>query len=214
MPGHVALLGDSIFDNAAYTGGEPDVIAHLRDLLPSEWRASLLAVDGSTTRDLTSQLRRVPSDATHLVVSIGGNDALQNFDLLARPVSSTTQVLTLFRERVGRFESAYRAAIEDALALRREVTTCTIYNGKLPPDEDRLARVALMMFNDVILRAAFERRLPVIDLRFICVDDEDYANPIEPSGPGGRKIAAAIARALGIFEARERPSRVHVDCTI
>ena len=144
------------------------------------------------------------------MVSIGGNDALQNFDLLARPVSSTTQALTLFRDRVVRFESAYRAVIEGALALRREVTTCTIYNGKLPPAEDRLARVALMMFNDVILRAAFERRLPVIDLRFICVDDEDYANPIEPSGPGGRKIAAAIARALGIVAAGEGPSRVYV----
>jgi hypothetical protein len=36
---HVVLLGDSIFDNAAYTRGEPDVVGHLRDLLPSPWRA-------------------------------------------------------------------------------------------------------------------------------------------------------------------------------
>jgi hypothetical protein len=40
---HVVLLGDSIFDNRAYTGGDPDVIAHLRALLPSGWQASLVA---------------------------------------------------------------------------------------------------------------------------------------------------------------------------
>ena len=60
----------------------------------------------------------------------------------------------------------------------------------------RLARVALMTFNDVILRAAFEHGVDVIDLRLICTQDEDYANPIEPSGSGGLKIAKAIAHAV------------------
>src|SRR5690349_5483722 len=31
---HVVLLGDSIFDNAAYVGGGPDVITQLRAALP------------------------------------------------------------------------------------------------------------------------------------------------------------------------------------
>ena len=79
---HIALLGDSIFDNSSYTGGEPDVVTHLRALLPTGARATLLAVDGSITQSLTEQVRRVPADATHLVVSIGGNDALQYLDLL------------------------------------------------------------------------------------------------------------------------------------
>jgi hypothetical protein len=46
---HVVLLGDSILDNAAYTGGRPAVIDHLQDLLGIGWKASLLAVDGSVT---------------------------------------------------------------------------------------------------------------------------------------------------------------------
>ena len=29
MASHLALLGDSIFDNRAYTGGDPDVVGHL-----------------------------------------------------------------------------------------------------------------------------------------------------------------------------------------
>ncbi len=49
------------------------------------------------------------------------------------------------------------------------------------------------MFNDVIARAAFARSVALIDLRSICDEGEDYANPIEPSVRGGDKIASAIA---------------------
>jgi len=209
MASHVALLGDSIFDNRSYTGGAPDVVTHLRDLLPAPWRATLCAVDGSTAADLADQLAEVPADASHVVISVGGNDALLNSDLLLTPVSSTAEALVLFGERVGRFEAAYRAAIDGALALRRDTTVCTIYNGNLEAREAPLARVALMMFNDVILRVAVERGLRAIDLRLVCTDAADYANPIEPSGPGGRKIARAIARCLGAADGEGGPATVH-----
>jgi hypothetical protein len=210
MASHIALLGDSIFDNSAYTRGEPDVVSHLRSLLPAEWRASLFAVDGSVTRDVAGQLRRVPNDVTQLVISMGGNDVLRNRDLLARPVSSTMEALRLFGARVTQFESDYRAAIDDALALGLPTTTCTIYNGNLPADQAAPVRTALTIFNDVILRIAFEHHLPVIDLRLICNEPADYANPIEPSGRGGRKIAEAIARATGVATEKIMYSRVIV----
>lgn len=208
MSAHIVLLGDSIFDNAAYTAGEPDVVAHLRDLLPAPWSASLAAVDGSTTIDLHRQLAEIPARASDLVVSVGGNDALLNADLLASPVPSTTAALELFADRIADFESRYREAVAAALALERRVAVCTIYNGDLPPAEARAARVALMTFNDVILRVAFEHWLPVIDLRLVCDRPEDYANPIEPSGSGGRKIAEAVARACGALEEAPGHSRV------
>ncbi len=92
---------------------------------------------------------------------------------------------------------SYRQAIDRVLRLRLPTTVCTIYNGNLPdPQQARVARIALMMFNDVILRAALEHGLPIIDLRLVCDEPEDYANPIEPSGQGGAKIAQAILRML------------------
>jgi hypothetical protein len=166
-------------------------------MLPARWQATLCAVDGATTHSLADQLARVPQNATHLVVAIGGNDALQNIDLLDMHVSSTRQALAVFAERVDGFERDYRAAIDVVLTLARPVTVCTIYNGNLDADTARHARIALTLFNDVILRTAFARRLNVVDLRAICSDAADYANPIEPSGQGGRKIAAAVARAVG-----------------
>ena len=208
-PGHIALLGDSIFDNGAYTGGAPDVITHLRSLLPADWQASLVAADGSTTSSIPAQTFRVPAAATHLVLAVGGNDAIQNSDLLATAVGSTTEALTLFDERLREFEQHYRAALERVLQLRKTTAVCTIYNGNLAPPEARLARVALMLFNDAILRVAFEYALPVLDLRLICTEPADYANPIEPSGQGGRKIAVAIAGMLGLLGSPAPVSHVY-----
>jgi hypothetical protein len=200
MSSHIVLLGDSVFDNKAYTGDAPDVVGHLRPLLPPDWQASLCAVDGSTTADLAAQLERVPPGASHLVISLGGNDALLNTDVLGTRVRSTAEALALIGARVDGFEAVYRAAVDEALSLKKPTTVCTIYNGNLDPREAPLARIALMTFNDVILRAAFERRLAVIDLRLVCTSPSDYANPIEPSGAGGKKIAEAIARCCGALD--------------
>ncbi len=199
MP-HIVLLGDSIFDNQTYTAGAPDVVGHLRTLLPPPWQGTLCAIDGSTTGDLSGQLERIPQDATHLVISLGGNDALLNLDVLDAPVSSTSDALAIFGERIGPFEKAYRTAIDGALSLKRDTTLCTIYNADLEPTLAPRARILLMMFNDVILRVAFERGLRVIDLRLVCTEAADYAHEIEPSGIGGRKVALAIARAVGATE--------------
>src|SRR5262245_439703 len=119
MTSHVALLGDSIFDNRAYTGGEPDVAAHLRELLASRWKVTLCAVDGSTTTDLGPQLDSVREHVTHVVLSVGGNDAMLNADLLDFPVRSTAQALELFRDRLVDFETNYVNALEAVLALGR-----------------------------------------------------------------------------------------------
>ena len=152
---HIALLGDSIFDNASYTKGQPDVVTHLRALLPVGASASLLAVDGSTTADLAGQLDDIAADVTRTVVSIGGNDALLNADILDLPVASTREALLLFGERAARFEQSYRGALAALVKRVPNTTVCTVYNGNLPDEQAASARVALMMFNDAILRTAF-----------------------------------------------------------
>ena len=198
--GQVALLGDSILDNGAYTSGGPDVISQLRSLLPRSWRASLLAVDGSMIADLADQLLPLPPDVSHLVIAIGGNDVLASMELMGSPAKSVAEALLKVGERAGRFERAYRTMIDRVRRLGRSTTVCTIYNGNLSPDEAAVARVGLTAFNDVILRVAFESRFQVIDLRLVCTEPADYANPIEPSSTGGEKIARGIIASLGIRE--------------
>ena len=193
MP-NVVLLGDSIFDNAQYTSGGPAVISQLRFLLPPEWGASLLAVDGSTTDDVDAQVGRLPLEATHLVLSVGGNDALRHSSVLEMPASSTAQALGFLGDVAHDFERRYRSAVEACLRPALPLSVCTIYNGAFPDRKyQRRVSVALMVFNDAILRVAIEHGLLAIDLRLICADPQDYANPIEPSSVGGEKIARAIA---------------------
>jgi hypothetical protein len=70
---------------------------------------------------------------------------------------------------------------------------CTIY---YPNFQDvtvqRISKAALTVYNDVIIRAAFDTFTTIIDLRLVCNEKADYANEIEPSSQGGRKIADMI----------------------
>jgi hypothetical protein len=194
---HVVLLGDSIFDNGRYVLGEPDVIAQVRKLMPAGWNASLLAVDGSMTDDVPGQVRRVPGEASHLVLSVGGNDALMSSDILRAPAESIAHALAALREVSQKFEEKYRCAVDACRQLRLPLTICTIYNGCFPdPEYQRLISTALMLFNDAILRVGIEFGLTMIDLRLVCSSAEDYANPIEPSSVGGAKIAKSIVHLL------------------
>ena len=84
--------------------------------------------------------------------------------------------------------------LDRVMERRLSTAVCTIYDARFPnPLRRRLAATGLTIFNDCITREAFSRGLPLIDLRLICNEDEDFADPIEPSVRGGAKIAAAIA---------------------
>jgi len=69
---HLILLGDSIFDNAAYVAGGPSVVEQIKQKLPLKWHATLLAVDGATTVEVLQQLQKLPQGSTHLALSVGG----------------------------------------------------------------------------------------------------------------------------------------------
>ena len=194
---HIVLLGDSIFDNAAYTKGGPDVISQVRQLLPVGCRATLLAADGAITEDVFPQLKRIPSDASNLVLSVGGNDVLKNSGILYAPADCVAKAVEALAEASRRFEEKYRLAVAACRQVPVPLTLCTIYNGCFPDaDFQRMATTVAAVFNDVILRVGFEFGLAMIDLRFVCSSIADYANPIEPSSLGGAKIARSIVNLV------------------
>lgn len=193
---HVVLLGDSVFDNAAYTGGRPSVSTQLAQQLP-DWRTSMVALDGATTQDIQRQVAALPKDASHLILSVGGNDALRHMDLLDQPLRSSAQAFDMLADAVAGFERDYAQALRTCLDTTLPLVICTIYNGNFADAAfQRRVVVAASAFNNVILRAATVNGLRVIDLRLICDRPEDYANPIEPSSIGGEKIVRAIAQAV------------------
>jgi hypothetical protein len=196
--GHLVLLGDSVFDNAGYVaaaGRGPDVVGHLRARLPAGWRTTLLARGGSVAADVPRQLARLPADATHLAVSVGGNDAGRQEGVLAEPARGVAEALAKLASVRDRFARDYRAMLDAVSSARRLPTAvCTVYDPRFAdPDRRRLAVVALAAFNDVVTREAFARGLALVDLRLVCNADEDFAGATGPSARGGAKIAAALA---------------------
>ena len=205
---HIVLLGDSIFDNGAYVEGR-DVVRQLRAMLPDGWKASLLARDGATTREVADQLGRLPPDSSHLAVSAGGNDALMASGLLGASVRGMGEAVALLAEAQDRFASDYLAMVEAVRRAGLPTALCTIYDTPQTSPRQRIIRTALAVFNDVITRAAFARGMPLIDLRLVCSEPGDYANPIEPSAKGGEKISRALRRfALGGESGDHPPSQV------
>jgi lysophospholipase L1-like esterase len=190
---HIVLLGDSIFDNKSYVGyGGKDVVTHLRDILPDGWQATLKAIDGSVIEGVSRQLGGT-NDATHFVISVGGNDAIMNADILEMRAGSAAEVFNELANRKSFFERQYSDMLQTVLSKNVSTAVCTIYYPNFPDAlMQKLAITALASFNDVIIRQAILNKLPLLDLRLICNEASDYANPIEPSDTGGRKIARKI----------------------
>lgn len=192
MPSLV-LLGDSILDNASYTGSEPDTTSLLRELLPG-WSVTLAASDGATMADVPGQLRGLRERASLAVLSVGGNDVLRHAGLLDMQVSHSAEVLADLLAIADDFEQQYRAVARLLRPHAERVVLCTIYEVMLEPARyAQLARVPLAVLNDRIIRTATALACDVLELRSVCTAADDFVLQIEPSARGAAKIARAIA---------------------
>ncbi len=198
---HIVLLGDSIFDNAVYVNGGPSVIEQLRAKLPPGSQATLLVVDGSMAQHVAEQLEKVATDASHLVISTGGNNAIDNVNILSESAQSISEALEKLAGISEEFQRVYREMLQTVLARKLPTAVCSVY---YPNFQDaglqRVLSTALTIFNDVIIREAFAAGVPLIDLRLVCNETADYANEIEPSVAGGEKITSAILQLIGEHE--------------
>ena len=191
---HLVLLGDSVFDNQAYVARGRAVVDHLGRALPRGERVTLLAVDGDVAQDIADQLQRLPADATHLALSVGGNDALGWLPTMERPSRSLLETLSHLHTIQAEFQAHYDRLLLQLQSTAKPVLVCTVYDavpGLTPP-----LKTALSVFNDVITRSALRHGFDILDLRELLNQAEDYSaiSPIEPSGTAGAKISAEISR--------------------
>lgn len=128
---------------------------------------------------------------------------------LYEEANSVEEALSRLADIHEQFHHAYRTMLACVAGKRLPIAVCTVYDAI--PGLSRMDRTGLCVFNDVILREAFRIGAPVLDLRLICNDRDDYAatSPIEPSAVGGGKIARAISRLVIGEESREHGSRVY-----
>ncbi len=189
---HIVLIGDSIFDNRSYVDEGESVLELLTTKMPNA-DVSMLAVDGDITTDVHQQLTKLPSTATNLFLSCGGNDAIRSVGVLSEETSTVGSALEILFETMEKFRVNYVSMLEAVLDKNKNLTACTIYN-KVPGLNKRVY-TALALFNEVILEELTSRGVPIIDLRVICNEPQDYSSlsTIEPSFYGGNKIVESIA---------------------
>lgn len=91
------------FDSGAQVSSGVPVIQQVRARIPAEWRAALLARDVAVITGVLAQIQQLLAGASHLVFSVGGNDAIRCGHILRSPASASSVVL---RELVSPIEPA------------------------------------------------------------------------------------------------------------
>jgi len=207
---HIVLIGDSIFDNAAYVDKGESVRDRLKCLMSGEGAVSLIAVDGDITTDVPQQLASFPSGVTHAFISCGGNDALRIVHTLEKPISTIGNAMEVFSEIREQFRLNYAVMLRSIIEKIDNPVVCTIYNSV--PGVSERALTALALFNEVILLEAISLGLPILDLRLLLTEASDYSSvsPIEPSGLGAIKIANSIFKILHTHPFDSKHSIIYV----
>lgn len=166
----------TIGDAYMVADGLPVIDLLKNDLSPGD-QATLLAVDGDSIQDIDSQIQRLPRDASHLFISVGGNDTLQYASLLVQSNQSAPKMLDAIATMKAEFDRNYQQMLSAVLSLDKPTVLCTIYDQcpLLDPAMRLLEFTALSMFNDCITRQAIQAGLPLIDLRVICNEVTDYS---------------------------------------
>lgn len=102
----------------------------LRGRFPEDWTVTLLAQDGATIADVEAQLLRVPGQVAHLVLSVGGNDALGYASALfnERAASLEAALAKIAQIRDG-FARRYRQMLAKVCELEAPLAVCTIYDA-------------------------------------------------------------------------------------
>lgn len=226
MTKKIILLGDSIIDNKSYIlSNELDVTEHLEKLFSNDPNVVIEnhAVDGDTMLQL--EKNHLDSNlllgATHIVVSIGGNDLLYNISFL-QTTSKLSKVMgkgamigkwgakelnpsrnkvfeETYFEIIEPFKKQYETIVANLSNHRANLLLCTVYEGDLV-DSDEFSDVSnssktmVSIFNDIVYRVANKFNADVLELRDIFTSSDDYANPIEPSHIGGEKLAQSIVQ--------------------
>lgn len=206
----LVLAGDSVIDNQAYVArNEPDTHEQIQNELGAPWNVHSVARDGAITCQIYEQLARFPmKQATHLSITVGGNDALRLVGLIqSQKVVSLDRILLELAEIRAEFASEYEQMLRSIHTHYPWVKTMvsTIYYPVFPMSKEQSKAVMLLsIFNDVIISLAEIHRLPVVDLRWISTSPSHYANSIEPSALGGARIAERIATVANFHNFKQR----------
>ena len=200
---HLVLLGDALENLELGLDPAEDV------LVPkprNPWKLTVLEPSQVLERGWA---RAIPIDATHVGICVDGGWALESSGLLRSDARSVGEALETLAGAADKFEEIFTSLVAAALEAGLPTVVCTLVPSRHEdPSRQRAAATALAIFNDRILRQAVAANLSVVDLRFVCDEETDYATETLLSRAGVRKVANVGRSAL--YEVSREPGRTRV----
>lgn len=207
MSRHVVLLGDALLE--AYVGIDKTPGKFEDALLPGtrdQWKISVVS---AAEIERAGPALVLPSDATHAIIFIEGNHAIEQSGLLHSRSDACGQTLEKLSLAAEEFERTFARLIHVAQAARLVIMVCTMFQPNYKdPVRQRTACAALAVFNDRVTKRAAEARVALVDLRLTCNEPDDYDKPTLLSKSGVQKVANVIRFAMFELDAGARRSEV------
>jgi hypothetical protein len=204
---HVVLLGDALLD--AYSGIDKSPGEFENALLPGTRDQWVISVVSAAEVERAGPSLVLPRDATHAIIFIEGNHAIEQSGLLHGGQDAKGHNLEQLSLAADEFERTLSRLVHAAQAAQLVIMVCTMFQpGYKDPVRQRTACAALAIFNDRVTKRAAEARVSLIDLRLICNEPGDYDSPARLSRSGVSKIANVIRYAMFELDAGIRRSEV------
>jgi hypothetical protein len=201
------LLGDALVDTYRAIDKTPGEFEDA--LLPGtrdQWKISVVS---SAEVERAGPALVLPRDATHAIIFIEGNHAIEQSGLLHSRPDAYGQKLEQLSLAADEFEHTLERLIHVAKAARLVIMVCTMFQPNYKdPVRQRTACAALAVFNDRVTKRAAAARVSLIDLRLICDEPEDYDTPAQLSKSGLQKAANVIRFAMFELDAGARRCEV------
>ncbi|MBE0612461.1 MAG: hypothetical protein IH604_02215 [Burkholderiales bacterium] len=204
---HVVLLGDALLE--AYTGIDQTPGKFENAVLPGTQNQWKLSVVSAAEVERAGSTLALPRDATHAMIFIEGNHAIEQSGLLDSRSDAGDQALEQLSLAADEFERTLERMIQAAQAARLVIMVCAMFQPNYKdPVRQRAACAALAVFNDRVTKRAAAAHAALIDLRLTCNEPGDYDKPTLLSRGGVQKVANVIRFAMFELDAGARRSEV------
>jgi hypothetical protein len=204
---HVVLMGDALLE--AYSGIDKTPGKFESAVLPGTRHRWKLSVMSSAEVERAGPSPALPRDATHAMIFIEGNHAIEQSGLLDDRPDTFGQKLDQLSRAADEFEHTLARLIDVAQAARLTIMVCTMFEPRhKDPLRQRAACAALAVFNDRVTKRAAAARVAIIDLRLACDEADDYDMPTLLSTSGVQKVANVIRFAMYELDSGARRSEV------
>lgn len=204
---HVVLLGDALLE--AYRSIDKAPGKFEDALLPGTRKQWKISVVSAAKVERAGPALVLPADATHAIIFIEGNYAIEQSGLLHSRPDVYGQTLEQLSLAADEFERTLARLIHVAQSARLVIMVCTMFQPNYKDQvRQRTACAALAIFNDRVIMRAAEAKVAVIDLRLICNEAEDYDKPTQLSQGGLQKAANVIRFAMVELDAGARRCEV------